>query len=145
MEPYVRPVQYYETDMMGVAHHANYLHWMEEARIDFMDRIGFPYTRMEAGGVVSPVVEIACRYRKSCTFGDVISIAVEVESFSPAKMTLTYEMRDQKGDLVSTARSEHTLLDREGRIVRIRRVMPEFCEAIEKLMEEKPFPNNNDF
>ena len=42
MEPYVRPVQYYETDMMGVAHHANYLHWMEEARIDFMDRIGFP-------------------------------------------------------------------------------------------------------
>ena len=74
MEPYVRPVQYYETDMMGVAHHANYLHWMEEARIDFMDRIGFPYTRMEAGGVVSPVVEIACRYRKSCTFGDVISI-----------------------------------------------------------------------
>ena len=120
MEPYVRPVQYYETDMMGVAHHANYLHW-------------------------SPVVEIACRYRKSCTFGDVISISVEVESFSPAKMTLTYEMRDRKGDLVCTARSEHTFLDREGRIVRIRRVMPEFCEAIEKLMEEKPFPDNNDF
>ena len=40
MEPYIRKVQYYETDMMGVAHHANYLHWMEEARIRFMEQLG---------------------------------------------------------------------------------------------------------
>ena len=48
-------VQYYETDMMGVTHHANYLHWMEEARIDLMDQMGFPYRRLEAEGVLSPV------------------------------------------------------------------------------------------
>ena len=35
--PFHRKVQYYETDMMGITHHANYIHWMEEARIDFMD------------------------------------------------------------------------------------------------------------
>ena len=29
---------------------------MEEARIDFMDQLGFPYKRMEAGGVFSPVL-----------------------------------------------------------------------------------------
>ena len=40
MKPYIRKVQYYETDMMGIAHHANYIHWMEEARIDFMDQLG---------------------------------------------------------------------------------------------------------
>ena len=55
MSPYIRKVQYYETDMMGVVHHANYLHWMEEARIDFLDRLGFPYADMEAAGVISPV------------------------------------------------------------------------------------------
>ena len=51
-EPYVRKVQYYETDMMGVAHHANFIHWMEEARILFMDRLGFPYAAMEAKGII---------------------------------------------------------------------------------------------
>ena len=51
MKPYVHRVQYYETDMMGVTHHANYIHWMEEARIDFMQQLGFPYKRMEAAGV----------------------------------------------------------------------------------------------
>lgn len=42
MKPMIHKVQYYETDMMEIAHHANYVHWMEEARIDFMDQLGFP-------------------------------------------------------------------------------------------------------
>ena len=61
MEPYIRKVQYYETDMMGVAHHANFIHWMEEARIVFMDRLGSPYTAMEAKGR-----NIARRWPYSC-------------------------------------------------------------------------------
>ena len=63
MKPYLRRVQYYETDMMGVAHHANYIHWMEEARIDFMDQLGFPYAEMERKGVLSPVKAFSCEYQ----------------------------------------------------------------------------------
>ena len=47
MKPYLRKVQYYETHRMGVTHHASYLYWMEEARIDFMDHLGFSYTELE--------------------------------------------------------------------------------------------------
>ena len=57
---------------------------------------------------------------------------------------MMYDMR-VNDEPVFSGTSEHVFLDREGRIVRIRRVMPEFCEAIEKLMEEKTFPDNNDF
>ena len=136
MKPYVRSVQYYETDMMGVAHHANYIHWMEEARVAFMDGIGYPYTRMEAEGVVSPVVELSCRYRKPCTFGDEIAISIAVESFNGVKMVLTYDMRGRDGEIVCTARSEHAFLDRNGRILRMKREMPEFCAAIERAVRE---------
>lgn len=38
MKAFIHKVQYDETDMMGITHHANYIHWMEEARIDFMDQ-----------------------------------------------------------------------------------------------------------
>ena len=41
IEPYVRPVFYYETDRMGIVHHSNYIRWMEEARMDWMDKIGW--------------------------------------------------------------------------------------------------------
>ena len=134
MKPYIRTVQYYETDMMGVTHHANYIHWMEEARIDFMDQIGFPYTRMEAEGVSSPVIDISCHYKKPCTFGDEITISVKVDSFSGVRMTISYDMRNKNGDVVCLAQSEHAFMDRSGRIVRIKRDMPAFCEAIEQSM-----------
>ena len=137
MKPYVRTVQYYETDMMGVTHHSNYIRWMEEARIDFMDQMGFPYAEMEADGIVSPVVEISCKYRKPCTFGDVITISVAVESFSGVKMVLLYDMRNGKDQVVCTARSEHAFLDREGRILRMKREKPDFCAAIEKAASER--------
>ena len=76
MNPYHRKVQYYETDMMGITHHANYIRWMEEARIDFMEQIGFPYAAMEAQGIVSPVKSVSCNYQHPSTFNDEIVITV---------------------------------------------------------------------
>lgn len=131
MTPYTRRVQYYETDRMGVAHHANYLHWMEEARIDFMDRLGFPYAAMEARGILSPVRSVSCEYKSSCTFGDLITVTVSAESFDGVVMTIRYKMFNEQGVLLCEARSTHVFLNREGRFVRMRREMPEFCEAID--------------
>ncbi len=137
MEAYIHKVQYYETDMMGVTHHANYIRWMEEARIDFMDQLGFPYAEMEKKGVLSPVKSLSCEYLRPCTFGDEIRVAVSVLSFNGVVMAIGYEMTDRQGEKVCTARSEHVFLDREGHFVRMRRVMPDFCARIE---EEVPVP-----
>ena len=137
MKPFIRKVQYYETDMMGVTHHANYIHWMEEARIDCMDQLGFPYSRMEAEGVLSPVKSLACEYKKPCTFGDEIFISVSVESFNGVVMTIVYEMQNLQGDIVCSARSEHVFLNRDGRFVRMKKEMPEFCQAIDNQLKEQ--------
>ena len=137
VEPYKRTVQYYETDRMGVAHHANYIHWMEEARIDLMNQLGFPYADMEARNVLSPVKALSCEYRQSCTFGDEISVSVSVESFNGVVMTILYDMRKTaSGEQICTARSEHVFLDRDGHFVRMRKVMPEFCGTMEAQIRE---------
>ena len=122
-------VQYYETDMMGVAHHANYIHWMEEARIDFMDRLGFPYKRMEEEGILSPVKSLQVNYLKPCTFGDEVEITVGVKDFNGVVITMAYDMRVNDAPVFSGT-SEHVFLDREGKFVRMKRVMPEFCEEV---------------
>ena len=136
MQAYSRKVQYYETDMMGIAHHANYIRWMEEARVDFMAQMGFPYRAMEEAGVVSPVRAVACRYRKSCTFDDEISIAVSVKDFNGVVLTIGYEMKNAAtGDVVCEAESEHVFLNREGRFLRMKRDLPEFTAALEALRD----------
>ena len=135
MGVYTHKVQYYETDMMGVAHHANYIHWMEEARVDFMDRLGFPYAKMEADDILSPVRSVSCVYKRPCTFGDEVSVAVSVAGFTGALLTVAYEMRKQDGELVCEARSEHVFVNRAGRIVRLRSAYPEFCRALEAQLQ----------
>lgn len=135
MSQYLHKVQYYETDRMGVVHHANYLHWMEEARIDFMDRIGFPYAEMEARGIISPVKTLQCEYRQSCTFGDEISVSVSVESFNGVVLKIGYEMKKQTGETVCIAGSEHVFLNREGHFVRLKRDLPAFYAALEAQIE----------
>ena len=59
---YTHLVQYYETDKMGVTHHSNYIRWMEEARISFLEESGWSFSRLEAEGLVSPVFRFS-RYR----------------------------------------------------------------------------------
>ena len=133
-EPYVRKVQYYETDMMGVVHHANFIHWMEEARIRFMDRLGFPYTAMEEKDIISPVRALSCDYKHTCTFGDEIRVFLSVKAFNGVVMTIGYEMKNQNDEIVMTGTSDHMFLHRSGGFARMKREMPEFCEAIEKEM-----------
>ena len=135
MKPYSHQVQYYETDMMGITHHANYIRWMEEARIDLMDRMGFPYQKMEAEGVLSPVRSVSCTYLKPSTFGDLVSIAVSLENFNGVVLTIRYAMTNQRNETVCEARSEHVFVSREGRIVRMKKEQPAFCEAIFKNLE----------
>ena len=134
MNPYRRRVQYYETDMMGITHHANYLHFMEEARIDFMNQLGFPYARMEAMDVFSPVKALSVDYRQPCTFDDELEIAVTGKSFNEVVLVIGYEMTNTKtGGTVCAATSEHCFLNREGHFVRLRRALPEFYEKLKEL------------
>ena len=47
---YERDAYYYETDKMSVVHHSNYIRWFEEARVNFMKKVGYPYDFMESQG-----------------------------------------------------------------------------------------------
>ncbi len=134
MKPYEHKVQYYETDKMGIVHHSNYIRWMEEARIDFLDKIGWNYKVMEDNGITSPVTSVESKYKCNTVFGDVISIEVSVTEFKGIRLKLRYVMR--KGDVVvNEATSEHCFLDEEEKIVNIKKVKPEFYETLAGLVE----------
>ncbi len=110
MEHYKHEVKYYECDRMGITHHSNYIRFMEEARVDWMDRLGYGFDRMESEGVVSPVLAVDCRYKHSTTFKDVIDIEVRAESMSELKINFAYTMRVGE-KVVCTATSTHCFLE----------------------------------
>ncbi len=131
--PYRHEVKYYECDRMGITHHSNYIRFMEEARVDWMDQLGYGFDRMEAEGVVSPVVEVECRYRHPSTFKDVIDIEVKVAETTPLKIVFNYTMK-VAGKLVCTATSTHCFLE-NGRPVSLEKRFPVLWQKVMEITE----------
>ena len=127
-KPFLHEVKYYETDKMGITHHSNYVRFMEEARIDWMDQLGYGFDRMEAEGIVSPVVAASCNYKKTTTFKDVIEITVKVKQLSEVKLILTYDMRVD-GRTVCTGETVHCFFD-GGRPAVIKDRFPTLYDAM---------------
>ena len=129
MHIYRHEVKYYECDRMGITHHSNYVRFMEEARVDFLDKIGDGFDRIEAEGVVSPVVAITCSYKHPTTFKDLIDIEVSISKMQDLKFEFTYTMRLGE-KIVCIGQSTHCFTE-NGRPVVISKRLPELYQAIQ--------------
>jgi len=71
-------IRYSETDQMGFAHHSNYLNYFELARIEWLNSIGFSYTKLEKQGIVMPVVSANIKYKSPAFFEDLLRIKLSI-------------------------------------------------------------------
>jgi len=132
IKPYLHKINYYETDKMKVTHHSNYIRWMEEARVDFLDQLGWGYDKIEAEGIVSPTLSVSCNYKKSTTFPQTIVVTTSVSKVAAAKLFLVYEMRVD-GELVSNGTSCHCFLGQDGNPLFIEKTYPELYKLLKEI------------
>ena len=138
MKKYIHKVNYYETDKMGITHHSNYIRWMEEARIDFLEQIGFSYDKLEKDGIISPVIAVECDYRMSTTFGDNIEIQVEIEEFKGVKLVIKYTMKNANtNEIVLIGRTKHCFLNKDNKPIILKKDFPEFDKKLKNLKINK--------
>lgn len=133
---YNRRVQFYETDKMQCTHHSNYIRFMEEARLDFLDKIGYSYARMEREGLISPVLKVNVEYKHTTTFDDMIEIDVRLNSLTPVRNEFAYTMRSG-GKVICIASSQHCFLDKNFRPISIKKVNPPLYELLERTVEKE--------
>lgn len=112
-------VRYAETDQMGVVYHANYLVWMEVARVGYCRAAGFEYRDMEIdSGAFLVVTEAQCRYRSPARFNDEVIISCRLTEARSRTVRFAYEMR--RGDeLLATGETLHTVTNRDGKMIRM--------------------------
>ena len=129
MKDYIRKVQYYETDRMGIVHHSNYIRWFEEARIFYMEKLGYSYSEMEKMGVMIPVLGINAVYKSGACYGDTVKIHTKVKSITPVKLSFSYKIVDDKtGELRAIGSSDHCFVNSAFKPCSIKKAMPEFYE-----------------
>lgn len=133
MHTYIHKVRYYETDKMGITHHSNYIRWMEEARIDFLDRIGYGYAKLENDGIISPVIGVECQYKHPTTFDNEVEITVGIREFKGVRLVIGYKMTNRStGDLVLEGKSTHCFTDINGKPIILKKQFPEFDRVLKE-------------
>lgn len=136
IKPYLHHAKYYETDQMGIIHHSNYIRWFEEARIDFMNQIGLTYKKMEEEGIISPVLEINCKYQRMMYFDDLAIIKVKVSSYTGVRFVFEYEIFNQNKQLCTTGSSSHCFMNRNHHPISLKKIKPEYDELFKKSLNQ---------
>ena len=132
---YERKAHYHETDQMGVIHHSNYLRWMEEARIEYLNAANLNYKSLEDIGIISPIVSVNVEYKKPVKFDDVVLIKLQIVKYTGVSFEFDYDIVNKEtGELCIKAHTKSCFL-RNGRVISIRRECPEYDKKLLENME----------
>lgn len=126
MFTYTRKARYYETDKMGIIHHSNYIRWMEEARCEYMDSIGYGYAKAEENKIASPVAALSVEYKSPVHFDDIVEIKLSISRYSGVVLEVQYEFfNTTTGQLSVIASSKHCYTNEQGQVVSLKKALPE--------------------
>jgi acyl-CoA thioester hydrolase len=119
MFSYSRKVQFYETDLMGIVHHSNYLRYFEEARVAWAHQHGIlDYQKPETASHLA-VLETRCRHLRPAFFGEDLQVNLEVK-VEGVRISFQYQIVAKKqSQVVAVGLSIHAPLNRELKPIRL--------------------------
>jgi acyl-CoA thioester hydrolase len=128
-------VRYAETDMMGIVHHSRYYPWFEQARTDFVKKIGYSYSELEKMGFLLPLTETQCKYLYGLKYEDEVLIKCRLDKLTVARMEFVYEVyRLPDMTKMSEGRTKHGIVDKELRPINAKKTFPELWDKMAALV-----------
>ncbi len=105
---------------MGVVYYANYFVWFEVGRTDLLRSLGWTYREMEQDGIILPVIEAHCEYRRPSRYDDEMEVRTEGRMMSAVRMEFSYTVvRREDQQVTASGRTVHAALDPSGRPCRL--------------------------
>ena len=117
-------VPFFDTDAMQVVHHANYVRYLELARVHYLEEHGLPYAVFVREGLHFAVTRCEVAYLRAARFDDRLDVTCWLDRVRGATIGLRYCI-DREGERVARARTEHGMVDLDGRPRRIPRAQRE--------------------
>lgn len=112
-------VRYYEVDEYGHVNHANYVHYLETARIEALEAVGLSLQEMRRQGVIAVAAELSVKYHLPASSGETLEIVTHVREMRGARTVWVQEILEATSQrLVATAEVTGAFLTEAGRPVR---------------------------
>jgi acyl-CoA thioester hydrolase len=110
---------------MGIVHHAVYPVWYEMARMEFFGDVGFSFEDMQGLGVNPAMVDLHIQYKAPTGYPQTLAVTTRLGEVAPRKLELFYEIADEAGTVVSTARTFHVWTGPDGRAYDMEKNLPD--------------------
>ena len=110
-------VRDYECDIQGVVNNANYQHYMEHARHEFLESIGGSFSLLHEQGVDLMVSKITIEYKRPLRGGDKFVVCINMERRG-AKLVFVQDIYNKAGGVLSAKGVIDVVCLKNGRLTR---------------------------
>ena len=98
-------VAFFDVDSYRIVWHGHYPKYFEIARCQLLEKIGYPYQKMEESGYFFPVIDFQSRYVKPIVFRQKIRVSATLKSWEN-KLVIDYLITDlASGDKLTKGRT----------------------------------------
>jgi acyl-CoA thioester hydrolase len=111
-------VPFYDTDAMGIVHHANYVRYLELARVRYLEQHDQPYVRYVEQGLHVVVTRVEIELKRATRFDETLAVTCWLERVRHASLSFGYQIRCGE-HLTALAGTDHAVVNLEGRPVRM--------------------------
>ena len=129
--------QYYETDQMGVIHHANYVKWMEEARRELFNYLDIDIQGIEVKGVYLAVISQSVNYKRPVKYNETIKIVCKIVGLTSTKIDFSYDFYDANDNCCAIGKTSHCFVDNDFSIVVLKKYFNKEYTALKKEYDNK--------
>jgi len=113
-------VRHYEVDQYGHVNHAQYVHYLEVARIEALDALGLSLAEIRRQGYLILAADLFVKYLAPARSGDTLDIVTYVREVRGARSIWIQEIRETTSQrLLVTAEVTGAFATEDGRPARV--------------------------
>ena len=120
-------VRDYECDIQGVVNNANYQHYLEHARHEFLESIGGSFSHLHERGIDPMVSKITIEYKRPLHGGDIFVVCINMERRG-AKLVFLQDIYNKADYSLSVKSEVDVICLKDGRLTR--------GEAFDEMLDE---------
>jgi Predicted thioesterase len=120
-------VQFYETDLMGIVHHSNYLRFFEEARVAWAHSRGVLDYQQPGSASHFAVYETQVKHMKPTFFGDDLEIEVQAR-VEGNRLIFQYRLFGRKLEVCALGKTVHVAMGPDLKLLRMPKSIREVTE-----------------
>ena len=126
------------TDHAGVMWHGSYLNFLEEGRIDALNKVGISYSELSKQGFEIPVISIEIKYKMSFIHGEKFLLMSQFKLENKIRLNCKTLFLKSNGDIGAEAKIGLVVVRKRNESIKLVRELPEQIKNILLLLEDGP-------